>query len=50
MPSNTTIVAGIEIPSTSPIFLTIVGVDVLLGLACVKFAPSSSGDEPFEPT
>jgi len=35
MPSDTTIVAGIEIPSTSPIFLTIAGVHVLLGLACV---------------
>jgi len=35
MPSDTTIVAGIEIPSTSPIFLTVVGVHVLLGLACV---------------
>ncbi|SHL89259.1 hypothetical protein SAMN05444159_7114 [Bradyrhizobium lablabi] len=31
----TTIVAGIEIPSTNPVFLTVVGVHVLLGLACV---------------
>ena len=30
-----TIVAGIEIPSTSPIFLTIVGLHVTAGLACV---------------
>src|SRR5258707_8088959 len=29
-----TIVAAIEIPSTNPVFLTIVGVHVLLGLAC----------------
>lgn len=29
-----TIVAGIEIPSTNPIFLTVVGVHILLGLAC----------------
>jgi hypothetical protein len=28
-------VAGIEVPSTSPIFLTIVAIHVLLGLACV---------------
>src|SRR5579863_9138244 len=28
-------VAGIEVPSTSPIFLTIVALHVLLGLACV---------------
>ncbi|MGB6397641.1 MAG: hypothetical protein WBF73_18450 [Bradyrhizobium sp.] len=32
---GTTIVAGIEIPSTSPIFLTIVGLHVIVGLACV---------------
>jgi hypothetical protein len=31
---NMTIVAGIEIPSTNPLFLTVVGVHVLLGLAC----------------
>jgi uncharacterized membrane protein len=35
MPSETTIVAGIEVPSTSPIFLTVVGFHVLMGLACV---------------
>jgi len=29
-----TIVAGIEIPSTNPVFLTVVGVHVLLGIAC----------------
>src|SRR6266851_7467016 len=29
-----TIVAAIEIPSTNPVFLTIVGVHVLLALAC----------------
>jgi len=30
-----TVIAGIEIPSTSPIFLTIVGLHIALGLACV---------------
>jgi hypothetical protein len=29
------VIAGIEIPSTSPVFLTIVGFHVLMGLACV---------------
>ena len=29
-----TIVAGIEIPSTNPVFLTVVGIHVLFGLAC----------------
>jgi uncharacterized membrane protein len=32
---DATIVAGIEIPSTSAIFLTIVGLHVLVSLACV---------------
>jgi uncharacterized membrane protein len=32
---GTTIVAGIEIPSTSPIFLTIVGLHFFVGVACV---------------
>jgi hypothetical protein len=35
MGDGITDVAGIEIPSTNPVFLTIVGVHVLLGLACV---------------
>jgi hypothetical protein len=30
-----TTIAGIEIPSTSPVFLTIVGFHILLGLTCV---------------
>jgi hypothetical protein len=30
-----TSIAGIKVPSTSPIFLAIVGVHILLGLACV---------------
>jgi uncharacterized membrane protein HdeD (DUF308 family) len=30
-------IAGIEIPSTDPVFLTVVGVHILLGLACVIF-------------
>ena len=33
--AETTVVAGIEIPSTSPVFLTIVGIHVVVGLACV---------------
>lgn len=33
--AETTVVAGIEIPSASPVFLTIVGLHVMLGLACV---------------
>jgi hypothetical protein len=45
-------VAGIEIPSTSPIFLTIVGVHILLGLACVvtgaiaMLSPKRAGRHP----
>lgn len=35
MLGDATLVAGIEVPSTSPIFLTIVGLHVLLGLGCV---------------
>jgi hypothetical protein len=34
MTDGVTIIAGIPIPSTSPLFLSIVGVHVLLGLAC----------------
>jgi len=34
MAEATTDIAGIEIPSTNPIFLAVVGVHVLLGLAC----------------
>ena len=34
MTEGTTSVAGIEIPSTDPIFLAVVGVHILLGLAC----------------
>jgi hypothetical protein len=30
-----TVIAGIEIPSTSPVFLTLVGFHVVVGLACV---------------
>jgi hypothetical protein len=33
--TDTTVVAGIEIPSTNPVFLAVVGVHILLGLACV---------------
>jgi hypothetical protein len=32
---DATVIAGIEIPSTNPVFLTVVGIHILLGLACV---------------
>ena len=35
MPGDSTIIAGIKVPSTSPFFLAIVGVHFLLGIACV---------------
>ena len=35
MVEDLTVVAGIPIPSTSPVFLTIVGFHVLVGLVCV---------------
>ena len=35
MGDETTNIAGIEIPSTNPVFLTVVGAHVLLGCACV---------------
>ena len=34
MGNGVTIIAGIPIPSTSPVFLAVVGVDVLLGMVC----------------
>ena len=34
-PDGTTVVAGIPIPSTSPLFLAVVGLHVLVGLVCV---------------
>jgi hypothetical protein len=34
MGDATTVIAGIAIPSTDPVFLTVVGVHILLGLAC----------------
>lgn len=35
MEDGTTTIAGIEMPSTSPVFLTIIGIHVVLGLTCV---------------
>jgi hypothetical protein len=35
MGDGITDIAGIEIPSTNPVFLTVVGIHILLGLACV---------------
>ena len=52
MPDDTTIVAGIEVPSTSPLFLTVVGLHVLMGLACVvvgavaMLSPKRQGRHP----
>ena len=34
MTEEITNLAGIEIPSTDPVFLTVVGIHILLGLAC----------------
>jgi uncharacterized membrane protein len=52
MPEATTVVAGIPIPSTNPIFLAVVGVHVLVGLICVvagavaMLSPKRSGRHP----
>jgi lysylphosphatidylglycerol synthetase-like protein (DUF2156 family) len=35
MTGQTTIVTGIEVPSVSPVFLTVVGFHVVVGMACV---------------
>lgn len=35
MAEGITTIAGIEIPSTSPVFLTIVGIHIALGLTCI---------------
>ena len=35
MGDGITDLAGIEVPSTNPVFLTVVGIHILLGLACV---------------
>ena len=35
MGDGTTDIAGIEIPSTNPVFLAVVAIHILLGLACV---------------
>ena len=51
-PEDTTVVLGIPIPSTSPIFLTVVGLHVLVGLVCViagaiaMLSPKRSGRHP----
>jgi hypothetical protein len=51
-PQDTTVVAGIPIPSTSPIFLAVVGLHVLVGLVCViagaiaMLSPKRSGRHP----
>ena len=51
-PEDATVVAGIPIPSTSPIFLAVVGLHVLIGLICViagavaMLSPKRSGRHP----
>jgi len=51
-PEDTTVVLGIPIPSTSPVFLTVVGLHVLVGLVCVvagaiaMLSPKRSGRHP----
>ena len=48
----TTNIAGIEIPSTNPIFLAVVGIHILLGLGCVvigavaMLSPKRAGRHP----
>jgi uncharacterized membrane protein len=51
-PEDTTLVAGIPIPSTSPVFQTVVALHVLVGLPCVvagaiaMLSPKRSGRHP----
>jgi uncharacterized membrane protein HdeD (DUF308 family) len=35
MPSNTTIVFGIPVPSVDPVFLTVVRIHIVVGIVCV---------------
>jgi hypothetical protein len=48
----TTDIAGIEIPSTNPIFLSVVAIHILLGLGCVvtgavaMLSPKRAGRHP----
>jgi hypothetical protein len=35
MPHDTTVILGIEVPSTDPVFLTVVGFHIVAGLICV---------------
>lgn len=52
MSGEVTNLAGIEIPSTDPIFLTVVGIHILLGLACTVtgaiaiLSPKRAGRHP----
>jgi len=52
MPTQTTVVLGIEVPSTDPVFLTIVAVHIVLGLICVivgaiaMLSPKQPGRHP----
>src|SRR5450631_2143220 len=52
MSDGITNLAGIEIPSSNPVFLTVVGIHILLGLACVvsgaiaMLSPKRAGCHP----
>jgi hypothetical protein len=52
MGDGTTAIAGIEIPSTNPVFLAVVAIHVLLGLACTvigaiaMLSPKRAGRHP----
>lgn len=52
MPEETTVVLGIPIPSTSPVFLTVVSLHVVVGLVCVvtgaiaMLSPKCGGRHP----
>lgn len=52
MDSGTTLIAGIRIPSTDPVFLAIIAIHILLGVACVvagavaMFSPKTAGRHP----
>ncbi len=56
MADGITDIAGIEIPSTNPVFLTVVGIHILLGLACTvtgaiaMLSPKREGRHPWNGT
>jgi len=52
MPAETTVLLGIEVPSTNPVFLTIVAMHIAVGLVCVvvgaigMLSPKGPGRHP----